>query len=310
MTGFGSAKQALIIDGKLLASVHVDCRSVNGRFLDLTIRSPEEVRGSEAAIRELIAKRINRGKLEFRINLHREPVTEGGANNAVENAIGQRFNQVALDELQAMSNFVKGRFPKAGDLSVSGILQWPGIVLDQDIPADQLHEVLIQTCEEALDSLLKSRATEGAALGQLVIERIESMETMVDRLEPLIPELIKQHQAKLTDKLMAALDGVDAQGRVVSKDDLSDRIRQEIVLYGVRIDVAEEITRLKTHFVAVRSALAKGGPVGKRLDFLMQELQRESNTLGSKSVSQETSNASVELKLLVEQIREQVQNLE
>jgi uncharacterized protein (TIGR00255 family) len=309
MTGFGSAKQALIIDGKLLASVHVDCRSVNGRFLDLTIRSPEEVRSSEGAIRELIAKRINRGKLEFRINLHREPAQEN-SESARTNDIEQRFNQSALTELQAMSTFVKERFPSAGALSVSSILQWPGILLDQEIPADQLHEVLLNTCEEALESLLKSRSTEGVALSRVILDRIQTMEEIVGRLEPLIPELIKQYQGKLTEKITSVLDGVDAQGRTFTKDELTDRVRQEVVLYGVRIDVAEEMSRLKTHFAAVRSALAKGGPVGKRLDFLMQELQRESNTLGSKSVSQEASDASVELKLLVEQIREQVQNLE
>jgi len=125
-----------------------------------------------------------------------------------------------------------------------------------------------------------------------------------------LPEIIQAYQDKLVEKLLAVLDGVDQQGRLVSKEELVERIKQEVVMYGVRIDVAEEINRLKTHFDAVRSALVKGGPVGKRLDFLMQELQRESNTLGAKSVSQETSDASMELKLLVEQIREQVQNLE
>jgi uncharacterized protein (TIGR00255 family) len=126
----------------------------------------------------------------------------------------------------------------------------------------------------------------------------------------LIPQIITAHQAKLTERLTEILTGVDAQGQATTKADISDRIKQEVVLYGVRIDVAEELSRLKTHLDAVESALNKGGPVGKRLDFLMQELNREANTLGSKSVSQESSNASIEIKLLIEQMREQVQNLE
>jgi uncharacterized protein (TIGR00255 family) len=136
------------------------------------------------------------------------------------------------------------------------------------------------------------------------------MISIVATTEIKLPEIIQAYQDKLVEKLLAVLDGVDQQGRLISKEELVERIKQEVVMYGVRIDVAEEINRLKTHFDAVRSALVKGGPVGKRLDFLMQELQRESNTLGAKSVSQETSDASMELKLLVEQIREQVQNLE
>jgi uncharacterized protein (TIGR00255 family) len=136
------------------------------------------------------------------------------------------------------------------------------------------------------------------------------MTSIVATTEIKLPEIIQAYQDKLVEKLLAVLDGVDQQGRLISKEELVERIKQEVVMYGVRIDVAEEINRLKTHFDAVRSALVKGGPVGKRLDFLMQELQRESNTLGAKSVSQETSDASMELKLFVEQIREQVQNLE
>ena len=161
-----------------------------------------------------------------------------------------------------------------------------------------------------MTALKESRRSEGQALHHVLMERVLGIRAIVQQLEPLIPQVIAAHQAKLSEKLTEILTGVDVQGQAVNKNDVSERIRQEVVLYGVRIDVAEELSRLKAHLDAVEAALKKGGPVGKRLDFLMQELNREANTLGSKSVSQESSNASIEMKLLIEQVREQVQNLE
>lgn len=309
MTGFGAANQPLIIDGKTIASIHVECRSVNGRFLDLTIRSPEEARASEGAIRELVSKKINRGKVEFRINIHREHA-QSSAPTVSQLDVEGRFNHQALAELSAMAQIVQSKLSTATPLSVADILRWPGILLEQEIGASQLNEAILGAVSQALDALLVSRQEEGQALTQVILDRVEAMQAIVQRVEPIIPQASKIYQDKLSEKLTSLLEGLDAQGRSISKEEIADRIRQEVVIYGTRIDVAEEIARLLTHFGAVRSALAKGGPVGKRLDFLMQELQRESNTLGSKSVTQETSDASMELKLLVEQIREQVQNLE
>ena len=193
---------------------------------------------------------------------------------------------------------------------MADILRWPGILLEEEIGANELNEAILSAVGKALDALLVSRQEEGRALTQVILDRVDAMQAIVQKVEPIVPQAAKIYQDKLSEKLLSLLDGIDAQGRTIGKDEIADRIRQEVVIYGTRIDVAEEIARLRTHFEAVRSALAKGGPVGKRLDFLMQELQRESNTLGSKSVTQETSDASMELKLLVEQIREQVQNLE
>ena len=309
MTGFGAANEPLVIDGKNIASIHVECRSVNGRFLDLTIRSPEEARAAEGAIRELVGKKLNRGKVEFRIHIHREHY-QSDAPNVARSDIEARFNHQALAELTAMAQIVQAKAISATPLSVADILRWPGILLEEEIGASQLNEAILAAVAKALDALLASRQEEGNALKQVILDRVEAMQAIVQRVEPIIPQASKIYQDKLSEKLTSLLDGLDAGGRAISKDEISDRIRQEVVIYGTRIDVAEEIARLLTHFSAVRSALAKGGPVGKRLDFLMQELQRESNTLGSKSVTQETSDASMELKLLVEQIREQVQNLE
>lgn len=309
MTGFGVANQPLTIGGKTMASINVECRSVNGRFMDLTIRSPEEARAVEGAIRELVGKKLNRGKVEFRIHIHREQAQSASTNN-VQSEVEKRFNPQALAELSAMAKIASTQISNATPLSVADILRWPGILLEEEIGATELNEAIMATVGQALDALLASRQTEGAALTQVILDRVQTMEAIVNKVEPIVPQAAKIYQEKLTEKLTALLDGIDAQGRTIGKDEIADRIRQEVVIYGTRIDVAEEIARLRTHFQAVRSALAKGGPVGKRLDFLMQELQRESNTLGSKSVTQETSDASMELKLLVEQIREQVQNLE
>jgi uncharacterized protein (TIGR00255 family) len=173
-----------------------------------------------------------------------------------------------------------------------------------------LKKATLAAAQDALAALKEARHREGQALAQLITQRLVAIGAIVKRLEPLIPQIIAAHQAKLTERLTEILTGVDADGGAVGKAEVAERIRQEVVLYGVRIDVAEELGRLNTHLDSVRLALEKGGPVGKRLDFLMQELNREANTLGSKSVSLETSNASMEIKLLIEQMREQVQNLE
>lgn len=311
MTGFGAVSLPLVIAGKTMATVNVECRSVNGRFLDLTIRSPEEARGAETAIREQVAKRINRGKVEFRVYIHRDSTqTNLSADLQDLSQIEQRINGQVLKELAAMAAIAQKAIPDAKPLTTADILRWPGVMLEDAIGAQELNELILQAAAQALDALTASRQTEGAALAKMILQRVESMEQIVARVEPIIPQASKIYQERLAEKLTAILEGLDQQGRTISKEEVADRIRQEVVLYGVKIDVAEEISRLTTHFQAVRSALAKGGPVGKRLDFLMQELQRESNTLGSKSVTQETSDASMELKLLVEQIREQVQNLE
>jgi uncharacterized protein (TIGR00255 family) len=190
------------------------------------------------------------------------------------------------------------------------ILRWPGILNESKVNDDLWRIATVEAAGEAVKALKVSRQGEGKALLAILMERVNGIRAIVSKIEPLIPTIVAAHQAKLSERLTEILTGVDAQGNATSKTDISDRIRQEVVLYGVRIDVAEELSRLKTHLDVVESALVKGGPVGKRLDFLMQELNREANTLGSKSVSQESSDASIEMKLLIEQMREQVQNLE
>jgi uncharacterized protein (TIGR00255 family) len=302
MTGFGGASRQIHLGGKVYATVAVECRSVNSRFLDLNIRSPEECRSAEMPIREMVTKQLSRGKVEFRINVHRE-AAEGLAASDL-------LNQGALEGLKALELAILKEMPSAGNMRMGEILKWPGVIREAHAEDDLWRSATLEAVKGALEALKESRRAEGNALFAVLMERVTGIRAIVATIEPLIPEIIAAHQAKLTERLTEILSGVDALGQSTSKNDISDRIRQEVVLYGVRIDVAEELSRLMTHLDAVEGALKKGGPVGKRLDFLMQELNREANTLGSKSVSQESSNASIEMKLLIEQMREQVQNLE
>ena len=314
MTGFGAHRQPVLIAGKAVALVHVELRSINSRFLDVLIRCPDELRFAETMMREVISKKMSRGKIECRIFIQRDLDTALGSetnSGTTAQAVLERFNTTVLQDLHLHQELIKQQFAQADLLSVKDILNWPGVLKQDDVvSADVILTPLQLALEEALASLLASRAIEGDALGKSILDRAQKMADLITQIEPLLPQIIQGYQDKLSEKLLGVLAGIDQQVSSLAKGEVADRIRQEIVLYGVKIDIDEEISRLKIHIQAIRNALQKGGPVGKRLDFLMQELQRESNTLGAKSVSQETSDAAIELKLLVEQIREQVQNLE
>jgi uncharacterized protein (TIGR00255 family) len=318
MTGFGAHRQPVLIAGKAVALVHVELRSINSRFLDVLIRCPDELRFAETMMREVISKKMSRGKIECRIFIQRDldtvsgSETTSGTNSGINSkAILERFNTTVLQDLHLHQELIKQQFAQADLLSVKDILNWPGVLKQDDVvSAEVILNPLQLALEEALASLLASRAIEGEALGKSILDRAQKMADLITQIEPLLPQIIQGYQDKLSEKLLGVLAGIDQQVSSLAKGEVADRIRQEIVLYGVKIDIDEELSRLRIHIQAIRNALQKGGPVGKRLDFLMQELQRESNTLGAKSVSQETSDAAIELKLLVEQIREQVQNLE
>ncbi len=308
MTGFGAYRHPLVLRAKNHGQVHLELRSVNSRFLDITFRMPDELRFAEQAIREMIGKKLNRGKVEIKIYIQKEADSPGQESNVKSQE--QKLNIQLIQSLKATESLILKELPQSNPLSVKDVLLWPGVMIQEELDQDALLEVVLLALDEVLKLFMQSRAIEGNALKNVILNKVDQMDAMILEIEPLLPKIIQTYQQKLTEKLLAVLNGIDQQGRSFNHEDLADRIRQEVVLYGVRIDVEEEIARLKTHFNAVRNTLDKGGPVGKKLDFLMQELQRESNTLGSKSVHQETSNASMELKLLVEQIREQVQNLE
>jgi uncharacterized protein (TIGR00255 family) len=284
MTGFAVAQSDLAA-GTLV----VEMRSVNHRYLELHLRIDDALRVFEPQVREAIAARLGRGKVELRASL----ITPSGASAPAE------LSADVLDQLARLSASVQQRFPQSRPLSVADILRWPGVLATQQISADALQTHLLAALNQVIAELTASRAREGEKLAAIILERVVQMEALVARVRPLLPALLRTYQEKLTSRLQEALQAAD-----------EGRIHQELALYAQKIDVDEELGRLTTHLQEVRRVLAAGGAVGKRLDFLMQELNREANTLGSKSVSSETSQASMELKVLIEQIREQVQNIE
>ena len=284
MTGFAAASAEL--PGISLA---VELRSVNHRYLDVTVKLPDELRTLEGPLREQVAAVQKRGKVECRVSLSR---TVGAAAAIAINAerVAQLGNAAA-----SVARTVPGTPP----LTAADILRWPGVMVDATISSEALAEQVDALVQQALAELTEARAREGAKLRAVLDARCGDVETQVARVAPRIPALHAAFLSKLGARLAEA--GLDAN---------EDRLKQELALFATKIDVAEEVARLVTHVAEVRRVLAHGGSVGKRLDFLAQELHREANTLGSKSVDAELSQVSLELKVLIEQMREQVQNLE
>ena len=293
----------------MVADLQVECRAVNSRFLDLGFRLPDECRGAEPALRELATQSLSRGKVEFRA-AWRVNAGVAGAAKANPHALGA-LNQDRLDALYTLQEKAQETFPKAEALSIAEVLRWPGVVAEPRGEEEGWIAATVEAGRAALAALMDSRHAEGKALVTVLTNITAKMREIVNTIEPKVPVYVTQYQEKLTERLAEALAAQEhGKSHGGSGTELMERIRQEVVLYAVRIDVAEEFARLKTHLQVVDTALAGKGPVGKRLDFLMQELNREANTLSSKSVSEECTQAALELKLLIEQMREQVQNLE
>jgi uncharacterized protein (TIGR00255 family) len=305
MTGYGSASRQVSLGGGVVADLQVECRAVNSRFLDLGFRLPDECRGAEPALREMAAQELSRGKVEFRAAWR---VNAGAASSskAHSHVLGA-LNKERLEALYTLQEKAQETFPKATEMTISDILRWPGVVSEPRGEEDGWIAATVEAGRAALGSLIESRRAEGKSLVVVLTNIIGKMRDIVAVIEPKVPLYVSQYQEKLTERLSEALA---AQEQSKGGPELMERIRQEVVLYAVRIDVAEEFARLKTHLDAVDKALLGKGPVGKRLDFLMQELNREANTLSSKSVCEECTQAALELKLFIEQMREQVQNLE
>ena len=269
--------------------LHLELRTVNSRYLDMNFRIAEEVRIVEPSLRELIATKLNRGKVDCRLNLLPSTAAPREAS----------LNRALLIQLGTLQRAVQEQIADAAPLSVAEVLRWPGMMGDEQLGADILQKECAALAKTALDDLLATRAREGEKLAATITERVERMRALVAETGPRVPQAIADYQERLAVRLREVLASQD-----------EDRIRQEIGLFAARIDVAEEISRLSAHLDEVTRVVAKGGAVGKRLDFLMQELNREANTLASKSVSAEITGIAVELKLLIEQMREQVQNIE
>jgi uncharacterized protein (TIGR00255 family) len=284
MTGFAAVAAELA--GLSLA---VELRSVNHRYLDIAVKLPDELRSFEPALREQLAAELKRGKVECRVAINR--IAAGAASVAIDE---ERVRTVAGAAAQ-----VRQLVPGVGPLSTAEILRWPGVLIESSVAPDTLVETLQRLVDQGLVELAAARAREGAKLQALLLARCADIEAQIARVAPRIPAL----HAAFVEKLGARLNeaGLDPN---------EDRLKQELALFATKIDIAEEIARLATHVIEVRRVLAQGGSAGKRLDFLAQELHREANTLGSKSVDAELSQVSLELKVLIEQMREQVQNIE
>jgi uncharacterized protein (TIGR00255 family) len=284
MTGFATA--AVSVGA---ATLNLELRTVNSRFLDLHFRLPDELRVIEPLLREQITGALSRGKVDCRAGLQ--------ANG--ESARELALNPQLLTQLVTLEAGVRAALPQAASLSVAEVLRWPGMLGDDTIPAEALTEAGARAVRQALADLTASRSREGVRLAGMLMERVARMRELVAQVTPRVPEVVRDYQAKLVQKLQEAIGSAD-----------DERIRTEVGLFAVRIDVAEELNRLSAHLDEVERILAKGGSAGKRLDFLMQELNREANTLASKSVAQDVGGVAMELKLLIEQMREQVQNIE
>jgi len=304
MTGYGSASHPIEMGEGSYVNLQVEIRAVNSRFLDLSFRMPDECRAAEGALRELLNKHLKRGKVEVRAAWRQSSSEHGHSQSAIA------IDLAKLRALKDAQKAIREQFPSAEELRIADILRYPGVVADSDTAEDQWQGAILKAGEEALQQLLQSRQVEGQALATVLTNALDAMQGMVTKLEPRIPEIVTLYQNKLVARIEEALGVHATQANIPFNTELLERIRQEVVLYAVRIDVAEELARLKTHIQVARTAIAEGGAVGKRLDFLIQELNREANTLGSKSVHEDCTNTALELKLLIEQMREQVQNLE
>lgn len=283
----------------------IEVKSVNSRFLDLQFRINDDLRALEPALREAIMARVTRGKVECRLSFGRK----------VASGATQALNATTLTALANLQADLRRQFTDAAPLSVSELLRWPGVIEEAEMGEDNLPAEVASAMQTAMDAFVDSRAREGNALQTMLLTRVSDMEEIVTRITPLIPQVVAQFQQKATERMQEALGLATKTGDAnaqptITREEALDRIRQEVTLYGIRVDVAEELTRLSAHLNETRAILKKGGQVGKRLDFMMQELNREANTVGSKAAVKELSDAAMAMKLLIEQMREQVQNLE
>jgi len=295
--GAGSAGAGVGGDGvgtAATASVTVEARSVNGRFLDLSFRLPDDLRGLEPALRELLGAAVRRGKIEMRVSTQRE-----------SDAAWPNPNAEQLNRLLRLEGTVQSWLPQARGLSVNEVLQW----CRGGAGSERLDDSTLDAARRCIEGLREARAREGERLVTMLMDRVQRLRDLAAKAGPLLPAVVQRQQQRFLERWNEALASANA-GSSVPAAALQERALAEAASYAIRIDVAEELTRLASHLDEIERLLKAGGELGKRLDFLIQELQREANTLGSKSPAIELTAISVEMKVLVEQMREQVQNIE
>jgi uncharacterized protein (TIGR00255 family) len=300
MTGYASAQCSSASGAREneqksepMSRLGLEIRSVNSRFLDLTLRLPDELRSFEPALRERLTARLKRGKVEVRANLESD-----SQSSLVEPS------PKLLQRLNSIQDNVKAWLPNAGVLSVADIMRLSasGTSANKDWQPD-----VVALTDQALDSLMAARAREGARLATMLQDRITQLRTLAAQAQPLIPQLVAQQRQRFMDRWKEAMGMTDGH---TLPESAQDRALTEATAFAIRIDVAEELTRLASHLDELQRLITKGGEIGKRLDFLIQELHREANTMGSKSAALELTHISVDMKVLIEQMREQVQNIE
>ena len=284
MTAFGAARHL-----GSAANYSCEMRCVNHRFLDIHLRLPEELRAYETVIKDRVSACLQRGRVDISV---KKEQNEAGTTNF-------QINQTAVEALFIGAAKITELNRTVAPLSMAEVLRWPGVIQPPEQDTEQIKQETLQVIEDCLAVVLESRKNEGAKLHQLIIDRIIEMRAITVQVQTRMPDLQKQYRQRLDEKLAAVLDTMD-----------ENRLEQEMVLFLNKTDVMEEIDRLHVHFDEVMRTLGENKPKGRRLDFLMQELNREANTLGSKSQDALLTKQSVELKVLIEQMREQVQNIE
>ena len=301
MTGYASASAGAAardttdaLHADAAGGVNVELRSVNARFLDLALRLPDDLRSLEPALRELTTAAFRRGKIELRASTRSDAAANWPQPQAEQ-----------LNRLARLQDAVRGWLPDAQPLSVNEALQW----CKAGATAERLDEAALEAAKAAIAGLLEARAREGERLAQVLAERVGRLRALAAQAEPLVPIVVRRQQQRFLERWNEAL-ATSGAAQTIAPEALQDRALNEAAAFAIRIDVAEELARLRSHLDEIDRLLAAGGELGKRLDFLVQELLREANTFGSKSAAIELTNIAVEMKVAIEQLREQVQNIE
>lgn len=300
MTGYAAVQSSTSspsVQGEARNDLHVrmgvEIRTVNSRFLDLTFRLPDEMRQAEPVLRELLAGKLKRGKVEIRVALE-----------ADSRASLRSPSAATLQRLSALEDTIKSWLPQAVPLGIADVLKLAS--QEEKSPQDYTDD-LVKLAKKALKELLSAREREGARMALAMLERTTQLRALAVRATPLIPQLVEQQKLRFLERFKDAMAMADSKAL---PEMAHDRALAEATVFAMRIDVSEELARLASHLDEIERLLQGGGELGKRLDFLTQELHREANTLGSKSALLELTNISLEMKVLIEQIREQVQNIE
>ncbi len=269
-------------------SISCELRSVNHRFLEIGFRMPDQLRELEIQLREMARKKLSRGKIDCAIKIN---FSHADSAIAVDLELARHHIKIA--------ETIAAEIDHGAPISAMDIIKSPGVLKESEVDTEQLHTASLKTFDQAVDQLLEGRQREGGKLAEMIEQRLSGIENQVSLVREHLPEILDQQRARLTEKLSELKAQLDEQ-----------RLEQEMVIIANRTDVDEELDRLGAHVSEIRRVLSSSDSIGRRLDFLMQELNREANTLGSKSIANITTQVSVELKVLIEQMREQIQNIE